>query len=160
MLYTRRHRIALWNLADVLAPSVALGHAFGRVGCLMNGCCFGRACDLPWAIHFPADHETHGADVHPTQIYEAGLDFALYAALAWLFRRRRFEGQVFATYLISYAMVRSVVELFRGDYPRYVLGFITPAHWVSLGLLVAGIVLFFIQSRKPAAATSTKASRP
>ena len=152
MLYTRRKQIALWNFADVLAPSVALGHAFGRVGCLMNGCCYGRACELPWAIHFPADHETHGAGVHPSQLYEAGLDFALYAALAWLYRRRRFEGHIFATYLMSYAVVRSVVELFRGDYPRYVWGFITPAHWVSLGLIVAGIALFLLQKRRASVA--------
>ena len=135
-------KMPLWKLADVLAPSIALGYVFGRLGCLMNGCCFGRACDLPWAVHFPADHETHGAGAHPTQLYEAALNLALYAALAWLFRRRKFDGQVFATYLVSYALVRSFVEMFRGDYPAYTLGFITPAHWVSAGLLAAGVWLF------------------
>jgi phosphatidylglycerol:prolipoprotein diacylglycerol transferase len=141
VFFARRKGVPLWSLADVLAPSIALGHAFGRIGCLMNGCCFGRVCDLPWAIHYPAGHETQGAGVHPSQIYEAALNLALYAGLAWLFRHRKFEGQVFAIYLIAYAFVRSAVEMFRGDYPSYTLGFITPAHWVSLGLLAVGALM-------------------
>ncbi|MBU6402339.1 MAG: prolipoprotein diacylglyceryl transferase, partial [Verrucomicrobia bacterium] len=56
--YARSRRLNLWKLADTLAPSIALGHAFGRIGCLMNGCCYGRPTHLPWAICFPPDHET------------------------------------------------------------------------------------------------------
>ena len=59
--YLRWKKLPVWKIADILAPSIALGSVFGRIGCLLNGCCYGRACDLPWAIHFPADHETHGA---------------------------------------------------------------------------------------------------
>src|SRR5262249_11792855 len=54
ILYTQIKRLRLWKIADILAPSIALGHAFGRIGCLMNGCCYGRPTSLPWAIHFPA----------------------------------------------------------------------------------------------------------
>ena len=113
------------------------------MGCLMNGCCYGRACELPWAIHFPADHETHGIGVHPTQIYDALLSAALYGGLAWLYRHKRFDGLVFATYLICYAVTRSVVELFRGDYPETHIhgGFFTPAQLVSVAILAAGIIL-------------------
>lgn len=109
IFYTRRKKIPFWPFVDVFAPSLALGHALGRLGCLMNGCCFGRACNLPWALHYPGEHETHGTGVHPTQIYEAALNLALYAALAWLFRRRKFDGQIFATYLIAYALDRKSV---------------------------------------------------
>ncbi|HXJ75249.1 MAG TPA: prolipoprotein diacylglyceryl transferase family protein, partial [Candidatus Dormibacteraeota bacterium] len=113
----------------------------GRIGCLMNGCCFGRPTDLPWAIRFPADHETHGVPVHPTQLYDALLSLALYLTLAWLYRRKRFDGQIFAAYLVAYALLRSLVEAFRGDYPVRYLGIATPAHLVSLLILLAGIVL-------------------
>ena len=52
-IYIRLKKLPFWKMADILAPSIALGYVFGRIGCLLNGCCYGRACDLPWAIHFP-----------------------------------------------------------------------------------------------------------
>ena len=149
IIYLRAKKLPLWKLADILAPSIALGHAIGRIGCLMNGCCYGRACELPWAIRFPADHETHHAPVHPTQIYESLLNFALYAALAWLFRRKKFDGQVFAAYLVCYALLRACVESFRGDYPVYYLGgMVTPAQLVSVGILAVGLLLFWKLPRR------------
>ncbi len=154
ILFCRVYKLALWRFADVLAPSVALGHAIGRIGCLMNGCCFGRQCDLPWAIKFPPAHETYPHAVHPTQIYESLLNFGLYLALAWVFRKgRKFDGQIFAIYLMGYAVVRSTVEIFRGDYPEnyYVGGWMTPAHWVSVGILAAGIIVYFWQKVNPTA---------
>ena len=143
IVYAWCRKLPLWPFADVLAPSISLGQAFGRIGCLMNGCCYGRHCDLPWAIHFPDYHETHGAGVHPTQLYESLLSLGLYAALAWLYRRKKFDGQVFAAYLIAYALLRSFVEMFRGDYPVYYGGFATPAHLVSVGILATGLALWW-----------------
>ena len=149
IIKVRLSQLPLWKLADVLAPSIALGHAFGRVGCLMTGCCYGRVCDLPWAIHYPEVHETHplggqATPVHPTQIYEALLNLALYGALAWLYRRKKFPGQVFATYLVCYAVLRSFVEMFRGDYVvRYLGGVATTAQLVSIGILLAGLLLLW-----------------
>ena len=156
LFYSLWHKLPVWRVADVLAPSIALGSAFGRVGCLMNGCCYGRVCNLPWAIHYPIGHLTYPHAVHPTQIYDALLNLCLYGFLAWLFRHRRFEGQVFAAYLIGYALARSFVEIFRGDYPQYYLGgWATPAQVVSLGIIAAGIALFTILPRvQPAAADS------
>jgi phosphatidylglycerol---prolipoprotein diacylglyceryl transferase len=164
IVYVRWKKLPLWRIADAMAPSIALGHGFGRLGCLMTGCCFGRVCDVPWAVRFPkrspawemhVDQAQLSTDslrslpVHPTQLYEAILNLALFGALAWLYRRKKFDGQVFAVYLLAYSIVRSTVELFRGDYPSYVAGWITPAHWVSAGLLVAGAVLWWKLPRKP-----------
>ncbi len=154
ILFARFKKLPLWKLADVLAPSIALGSMFGRLGCLMNGCCYGRSCELPWAIRFPESHSTQGLPVHPTQLYDALLNLALYLGLAWLYRRRKFDGQIFAMYLLCYAVTRSMVETFRGDYndAHQHHGF-TPAHLLSLGIFVAGVVLFFIlRGRKPSAA--------
>ena len=153
ILYVRAKHLRLWKMADIFAPSIALGYVFGRIGCLLNGCCYGRACNLPWAIHFPADNPLHPptTPVHPTQIYEALLNLGLYVVLAWLYRRKKFDGQIFATYLVCYALLRSFVEMFRGDYPprQYWGGWVTPAHLVSIGILAAGALLFFIL-RRPA----------
>jgi len=149
ILFARRHKLPLWKLADIFAPSIALGYVFGRLGCLMRGCCYGRPCDLPWALRFPVGHETHPAGmpatpVHPTQIYDALLSLGFYLALALLYRRKRFDGQVFATYLMGYALLRSFVEMFRGDYSTsHLHGGLTPAHLVSIGIFVAGAVLFW-----------------
>jgi phosphatidylglycerol---prolipoprotein diacylglyceryl transferase len=163
LIYARVRALPLWKMADILAPSIALGSVFGRVGCLLNGCCFGRVCSLPWAIQFPnqspvwKQHYLSGlvgkleasAPVHPTQIYDALLNLGLYLGLALLYRRKRFDGQVFATYLIGYAVTRSFVEIFRGDYPPENLhGGLTPAHLVSAAILVAGLVSFWILSRR------------
>ncbi len=138
----------LWRIADVLAPSIALGSVFGRIGCLLNGCCYGRVCALPWGIQFPTEHETHPAHVHPTQIYDSALNLVFYAGLEWLFRRGKFDGHVFSVYLIGYAVIRSAVEFFRGDYPaRYLGGWATPAHIVSIGILATGVILFLLLRR-------------
>ena len=148
ILFGLWRKLPLWKLADVLAPSIALGSMLGRIGCLMNGCCFGRSCTWPWAIRFPDDHSTQGLPVHPTQLYDAFLNLALYLALAWLFRRRKFDGQVFVTYLLGYAVTRSLAEAFRGDYTELHLhGGFTPAHVVSLGIFTAGAILFFALRR-------------
>ena len=143
ILYARVRKLPLWQTADILAPSIALGYFFGRFGCLMNGCCYGRACHLPWAIHFPEDHETRGVPVHPSQVYDSLLNLGLYVGLAWLFRRKKFDGQVFAAYLIGYAVVRAFVEMFRGDYPVYYLGgWATPAQFVSAITLATGVLVW------------------
>ena len=156
--YIHYKKLPLWKVADIVAPSIALGYVFGRIGCLLNGCCYGRKCDLPWAIRFPPGHETHpqGAPaipVHPTEIYDSLLNLGFYVLLAWLYRRKKFDGQVFGTYLIGYALLRSFVELFRGDYPpyqHYLGGWATPAQLVSIGILAAGLVLIATLRRTPA----------
>ena len=154
--FTRVKKLPLWKVADILAPSIALGQAFGRLGCLMTGCCYGRPTALPWAIHFPKDDGSKGLGVHPTQIYESLIDLCLYAALAWLYRRKKFDGQVFAAYLICYAALRSFVEFFRGDYPVLYGGFATPAHLASVGIFAAGVVLFWRLSANRQPPTPTR----
>ena len=156
ILYTRIHGSQpLWKIADAFAPSVPLGHALGRLGCLMYGCCFGATCDLPWAIQFPAHSPAfdalgqapgdpaHSVHVHPSQVYAALLNFALYGGLAWLYRRKRFDGQVFAVYLMAYSVNRFIVEFFRGDYQQEQLwlGWIKPGQQLSLFLLPVGVAL-------------------
>jgi phosphatidylglycerol---prolipoprotein diacylglyceryl transferase len=153
-IYIRWKKMPFWKTADVLAPSIALGSVFGRTGCLLNGCCYGQPTDLPWAITFTNQqaHEQSGTPLgiplHPTEIYDALLNFALYVFLAWLFRRKKFDGQVFATYLLCYAVTRSFVEYFRGDYTNLHYHFgLTPAQWISVPIFITGLALAVILSR-------------
>lgn len=151
MCYVWLKKLPLWKMTDILAPSIALGYAFGRIGCLMNGCCYGRACAMPWAIHFPLDHPTHGEGVHPTELYDSLLNFCFYGFLAWLYRRRKFDGEIFAIYLIGYAIIRSFVEYFRGDYPvHYLGGWATPAQVISIAIITGGLLLIFLLPRPKA----------
>lgn len=129
--YLRAKGIPVLGGFDLLIPSVALGHAIGRVGCLLNGCCFGKVTNVPWAITFPASspayyfqvHVTHqlgrlasrSLPVHPTQIYEILGELFIFAVLIMLYRRRSFPGQCFLMYLFLYSLLRFVVEYYRGD---------------------------------------------
>lgn len=165
IIYARVKKLPLWKFADILAPSIALGYVFGRIGCLMNGCCYGKVCSLPWAIRYPnqspiwqqhyslglAGPDDRSAPVHPTQVYDSLLNLVFYLGLAWLYRHKKFDGQVFGAYLIGYALLRSLVEVFRGDYPQHYLGgWATPAQLVSIGIIIAGALLLLMQSRTTA----------
>lgn len=94
LFFVRRQDIDLWTTADVLAPPIALGHALGRVGCLFAGCCYGRSCDLPWAIEFhnPDSLAPLNLSLHPTQIYSIIsnlLIFLLLILMERIMERRR-----------------------------------------------------------------------
>jgi phosphatidylglycerol:prolipoprotein diacylglycerol transferase len=150
IIYARIKHIAVWKLADVLAPSIALGYVFGRIGCLLNGCCYGRECSLPWAIYYPPGHEMHGIGVHPTPVYDSLMNLVLYIGLAWLYRRKKFDGQVFAAYLLCYAVTRSIAESFRGDYsPVHIHSalHLTPGQLVSMGIFAVGVALWALLPR-------------
>ncbi len=154
-IYIRWKKLPLWKTADVLAPSIALGSVFGRTGCLLNGCCYGKPTNMPWAITFtnPEAREQSGTPLniplHPTEIYDGLLNFALYIFLAWLFRRKKFDGQIFATYLICYAVIRGIVEIYRGDYTNLHYHFgLTPAQWIGVPIFIAGLALAAILSRR------------
>jgi phosphatidylglycerol---prolipoprotein diacylglyceryl transferase len=114
----------------------------------MTGCCYGCPTHLPWGVRFPEDHWTQGISVHPTQLYESSLNLLLFVGLLALYRKKKFDGQIFAAYLVGYALLRGFVEMFRGDYEiHYLGGFLTPAHLVSIGILAVGLTLFWVLPR-------------
>lgn len=153
VLLLRRYRLPFFPVVDLLAPSVALGHAFGRLGCFAAGCCYGARCQKPWAVTFTDPRAAAfsgtplGVPLHPTQLYEAAFNLANFFFLAWLFRRLegRWQGQVFGAYLVSYGVARFVIEFFRGDADRgFVLGGLfstSQAIAVVMGLLGAALIL-------------------
>ena len=149
-LFTRKTKMPIWPTFDTLAPSFALGHVFGRIGCFMTGCCYGRKCDLPWAVQFPEDHGTHPNFVHPTQIYESLLNLALYGTLAYLFYQRKFNGQIFASYLIGYALLRFGMEFLRADGRGHLwFGRLTSGQGISIILIIGGVMIWhFLSGRE------------
>jgi phosphatidylglycerol:prolipoprotein diacylglycerol transferase len=147
--YTRQQSWTLRGISDLFMPGVALGHGIGRMGCLMAGCCYGKpvAGDPWWAISFPHNASSlapAGIPLIPIQLLESLVEFGIFLILVFVRRHKKFEGQVFLTYLIIYAFLRSVLELFRGDTIR---GFIIPdilstSQLISLLVIVASIVYY------------------
>lgn len=141
--YLRVKKLPLWKTADVLAPSIALGHVFGRVGCFMTGCCYGAPSDLPWAVRFPDGHSRTSESLHPVQLYESFGNLLIASLLMWLHPRKKFGGQVFAAYLICYGLLRGVIEIFRADNQvRFLGGKISTAQIISLALIITGAMVW------------------
>ena len=140
VVYARVKRLPLARLADVFAPSIALGHVFGRLGCFFNGCCYGKACARPWAVTFPPPHVMHGIPVHPTQLYEVLGNLAIFAGLTAFYRHKRFDGQIWWLYVLSYGALRFLVEFFRGDYEVYYLGIFTTAHLIAGAMVMLALI--------------------
>lgn len=184
IVYLRRKKAGVWRVADVIAPAIPLGHGIGRLGCFSAGCCWGGRCELPWAVTFPRVtgpngqpmgfvYEQHlhegwiGPDairslpVHPVQLYEAFSLFLLSAVLFYMWRRRRFEGQIFLIYLLAYPVIRFVLEHFRGDAERGIYGFFSTSQYMSMAVFGAAAVLWFMRWNKaPAHEPSTAAPEP
>jgi phosphatidylglycerol:prolipoprotein diacylglycerol transferase len=145
----RRYNLPTLPSFDVLSPSLALGHAIGRIGCLMAGCCWGASCDLPWAITYssPIAAQNLGTPLHqplhPFPVYSSLFNFGLYALLAAYYRRRPAAGRVFATYLLLYGIGRFLLEWTRGDAVRgFVLGGdLSTSQLISIALIATGTVL-------------------
>jgi len=163
----KRVGLPFWRTADTIVPSLALAHALGRVGCLLNGCCYGVACDLPWAIRFHnplsvAGSEIGSVAVHPTQIYSLLGLLILLGILLSLDRARgparpaRPDGAVFCVYLIGYGLLRFAVEFVRADTPGWRLLALSPGQWASLAMLLAGV--FLLMARMQSA--SREATEP
>jgi phosphatidylglycerol:prolipoprotein diacylglycerol transferase len=117
ILYLRMNRLSVWKACDAFAPSIALGIGISRVGCFMNGCCFGLPTESALGVVFPAFSAAGSfypdVALHPAQLYNAVLGFGLFGLLLWLDRKPRFDGFIFAVLLISEPVTRFIVDLFR-----------------------------------------------
>ncbi len=135
ILLARIRKIPVLKLGDFAISALPLGHAFGRIGCLLNGCCYGSECELPWAV-FTADRWRH-----PVQGYEALFNLALFFFLRHRLLREKCYGGLIAIYLIAYGAWRFVIEYWRGDARMPgVLG-LDAAQTLSLALVLVGLVL-------------------
>ena len=158
------YKLNFWKAADAFAPGVALGQAFGRQGCFSAGCCWGKATDLPWGVHFSqAGHEYTGVPIygpdgsdlflHPTQLIESFTMLAVFGLLVWLHKRKKFDGQILIAYGIIYALFRFSIEFIRDDPRGDLLGFTTltglsTSQGVSLIVAAASIVFMIVRLRK------------
>jgi phosphatidylglycerol---prolipoprotein diacylglyceryl transferase len=147
--YVRKYKLPLWRTMDALTPGLVIAHMFGRFGCLAAGCCYGKPTGTDFGIRLYSslvEKESQGIPLHPTQLYESTALFILFLGLLWVYRRRKFDGQVVLTYFMTYPIIRSVVEIFRGDIVRgFVIdGVLSTSQFISiLVFMAASLALYY-----------------
>ena len=149
VLSLRRRKQPVAAITDILAPQIALGIAIARVGCFLNGCCFGKESSLPWACVFPADSLAgsvmHGLHVHPVQIYAAVANVLIAVVLYALLGKRLAAGSVFASLLVLYGAWRFIIDFWRYYEADLILGAgALRFSWnqvVSIVLIMVGVAL-------------------
>ena len=175
-IYHARHPFPFWPMADAVAPALAIGVLLGRLGCFLNGCCFGAVCDpasIPWAVTFPAlslpwlrhvdagwisSHAAHSLPVHPKQLYGALAGLILLVATTLFYRHRRRDGEVMALVMIGYPITRFLMEFARGDATGWHFG-LTISQYISLGLCAGGLVVWRVLLKHPAGLYADRAAR-
>jgi phosphatidylglycerol:prolipoprotein diacylglycerol transferase len=163
LMYWARHPFPFRAMCDAVAPSLAIGIALGRVGCLLNGCCYGGVCHLPWAMTFPAESlpwlhhvesgwlsptASHSLPVHPAQIYAVLDGVFLLILLSAYYPHRRKDGQVMALLMVTYPVTRFLIESLRDDDPSIYLG-MTLSQLISAMLFPAGLAAWWYITRQP-----------
>ena len=154
LLFARKKGVSFWQISDFVAPLVPTGLAAGRIGNFINGELWGRIAshDLPWAMIFP---HVDAMPRHPSQLYQAALEGLALFVILWLFSaRRRPLGQVSAVFLIGYGSFRFIAEFFRTP-DAGIFGqsdIISMGQWLSVPMIVAGLVLYRWAARRGQAA--------
>ena len=130
-LYVKRNRMDLWKTADVMIPYVALAQSVGRVGCFLNGCCYGTPTLLPIGIYLPG----HLLHLHPTQVYSSVFLLFTFVILKKIYRKKRFDGAVFFSYLTIYSFGRFFIDFLRGDLYAVYFG-------LKVSQIIAAVIFF------------------
>ncbi len=136
-------KVRFWDTLDLAGVCVPLALAVGRIGCLMNGCCYGKPTGLPWGITYPASTGIVGPR-HPTQIYELILDLALFGLLWWKKDDFKRAGTAFWLFVVGYGAIRFTVEFFREHVQSFAgIGFQAG----SLAMVVVGLAVLLLRYR-------------
>ncbi len=150
--YSHWKRVSFWQLADSLAPSIALGQSLGRVGCFLNGCCYGEPTTLPWGVRYTSllslvPDNLLGERLHPTQLYESLLCLVLFSVLWKTRKKETFEGRLFLFYLLFYSLIRFMIEFLRAD-SLYVWGTsFKIAQVISIIIITVVLPIFYLRRK-------------
>lgn len=153
-IWSLRRKIALIKVFDAAGAPFLIAHAIGRIGCLLNGCCFGTSCELPWGITIKG----HTGLFHPAQAYDSVMNIAAFFVLVAIEKRGLRSGQSFGLFLILHGLTRFIYEFWRaGTVDEVQKGIasstripglpITEAHVMAAILIVFGIILFFARRK-------------
>lgn len=149
-VYCRIKGLNFRKFFDLVMPSVAIAQGFGRIGCFLAGCCYGKETESFWAVTFHnSSFAPNDIPLIPTQIYSSFLDFANASILFFLSGKLKTDGQTAAFYLIFYSIGRFAIEFLRGDLERGSIGVLSTSQFLSIFIFLTGIsMLLFLQSQK------------
>ncbi len=148
--YILRHQLPHWKIMDIFAPGIALGHAIGRIGCFCAGCCYGKICHCSFGLVFtnPRSLARLGVPLYPTQLISAGMLGIIFLILIFIERHKKFDGQVFWSYVLIYATARFGIEFLRGDPRGFTIpGLISTSQGISL-ILIPLSIYFLIRLKR------------
>jgi len=150
--FFNKNKIPTLAMLDVMAIVTCIVHGFGRIGCFMSGCCHGKPTDSFLSVIFTnpvCQAEPLNTPLHPTQLYESMFIFILMGALLWIKGRKKFDGQLFLIYLITYSIGRSFLEILRGDEERGFLieGILSHSQFISL-VVISVAIYFYVKLRR------------
>lgn len=155
--FIRKHKLPVLLTIDIFAPAIAIGHAVGRIGCLMAGCCYGKELShAAWyGITFPdgvGSFAPPGIELFPTQLFESFGEIVIFCLLMLVRKFKKFDGQLISVYIILYAILRYVNELFRGDQVRGFLidPWLSTSQAISIALFVLGVFMYLKLWRRAA----------
>jgi len=139
VIYVRMNKMDFWLIMDLIVPYVALAQAFGRIGCYLNGCCYGvvAPAGFPISVAFPGSIVAR----HPTQVYSALLLVIIYLVLRLRQEMPHFKGAILLSYCMLYPLKRFIVEFFRGDNPRAYFG-MTLSQVLSFAVFFTALIIF------------------
>lgn len=147
VIYCRVKKLEFFKYFDLAAPSIALAQGFGRIGCFLAGCCYGRETDSVFGVTFPAGSMAPaGVKLIPTQLLSSAGDFIVVLILILFHKRSRHTGDVGALYMLLYGVGRFVLEFFRSD-DRGTVGILSTSQAISIAVVI-GAVLLFVWNRK------------
>jgi len=162
-VYALFTRLDYWRVADCVAPAIAVGYAITRIGCFLNGCCYGKETILPWGMRFPDSPDTFPRYhiVHPTQLYASIMGFLMFGIILLLARGKSLgrAGRLFMVLLVLEGVERFVMEIYRQPDPNF-HGLLTPAQWVSIAVFIVGIAGFFLLPKRAAVVEHQPAAEP
>ncbi|GHT38273.1 prolipoprotein diacylglyceryl transferase [Endomicrobiia bacterium] len=146
IIYSKRKKIHLFKLCDFFAPALALGHAIGRIGCFFAGCCYGKESNLPWAVTFNNEDSgaLQGVRLHPTQFYESLGNLLLFVCLHFYSKKEHKAGTPTAIYFMCYAVLRFIIEFFRGDDRGMQYFGLSISQVISIFLFIAGVIVLIV----------------
>ena len=152
--YMRKHYMPPLRTVDAFAPGLAFGHVLGRFGCFSAGCCYGKPTNHFWGVTFTnplaklVSDTPLGVRLEPTQLIEAAAEFINFVFLMWLLKRKKFDGQVFAAFIMLYGIERFLIEFLRGDDGRGVVfgGLMSGTQLIAICLVLGGGLIWWLKS--------------
>lgn len=148
-IFSKIKKFGLLPYMDLILPSVALAQAFGRLGCFLAGCCYGKETDSACHIVFTeSQFAPNNVQLIPTQLFSSGLNFLHFAALCIIAKKVKKPGIVSACYLIFYSVGRFILEFFRGDIERGNVGVLSTSQFISIFILIAGVIMLAVCAKR------------